>query len=308
MELKIYNPKEDGFLKQIEWNFEDLKTEITEKAGEYVNLVYTDDQIKEAKKDRATLNKFKTALNDKKKEVKKQVMDPYTTFEAQIKELISIVDKAVDNIDQQVKDYEQNLREEKRKKIEEIYQKSIGDLDRTVPLEKIFKDSWLNVTTTLKSIREEITEVHDRVDKELKLINLDMSPFIFEMKEEYLKNFDFAAAMDVKQKLEETATKKAAIAEQKKIEEEARQKQLETQAKEVAAAGSKPVEERAVPRIELGEDGTPTVGYEDPINEKVIAVTFRVVASESQFPMLNEAIRQLKANSQRVEMLKREEL
>ena len=305
MELKIYNPQEDGFLEKIEWNFEELKTEITEKAGEYVNLVYTDDQIKEAKKDRATLNKFKTALNDKKKEVKKQVMDPYTTFEAQIKELIGIVDKAVDNIDQQVKSYEQNLKEEKRKKIEEIYKECIGDLDRTVPLEKIFKESWLNVTTTQKSIREEITEIYERVDKELKLINMDMSPFVYEMKEEYLRTFDLAAAQAVKQQLEETARKKAAIAEQERKKKEEQEKQLAKEAKTVMDAGTDPVEQ-ALPKLVITEEG-PSVVYENP-KEKTISVTFRVTARESQFPLLNDAIKQLKANSERVEMLERKEL
>lgn len=305
MELKIYNPQEDGFLKKIEWNFEELKTEITEKAGEYVNLVYTDDQIKEAKKDRATLNKFKAALNDKKKEVKKQVMDPYTTFEAQIKELIGIVDKAVANIDQQVKGYEQTLREEKRKKIEEIYKECIGDLDRAIPLEKIFKDSWLNVTTTQKSIREEITEIYERVDKELKLINMDMSPFVYEMKEEYLRTLDLAAAQAVKQQLEETARKKAAIAEQEKARKEEQEKQIANEARAVMDAGTDPAEQK-LPKLEITEDGLPVV-VDNP-KEKTIAVTFRVIARESRFPMLNDAIKQLKANSERVEMLERKEL
>ena len=31
MELKIYSPTEDGFIQKIEWNFEELKTEIAEK-------------------------------------------------------------------------------------------------------------------------------------------------------------------------------------------------------------------------------------------------------------------------------------
>lgn len=309
MEFKVFNPKEDGFLKKIDWNFEELKTEVTEKAGEYSAIVYTDDQIKLAKKDRATLNKFKKALNDARKDIKAQVMAPYTVFESQIKELTGIVDNALENIDSQVKEYEEIQREEKKKKIEEIYKdECIEDLEQIVPLEKIFKKEWLNVTTTMKSIVEEIGDCFRKIDKELKLINSDASPYSFEMKEEYLKDFDFAAAQEVKHKLEETAKKKAVIAEQKKAEEEARQRKLEEQAKEVAAAGSRQVETGSLPRIDLSEDGSASISYEDPKKEKIIAVTFRVVASESQFPMLNDAIRQLKANSKQVEMIKREEL
>lgn len=67
MEFKIYNPQENGFLQKIDWNYEELKTEIQKKANDYMNLVYTADQIKDAKKDRAKLNKFVTALENKKK-------------------------------------------------------------------------------------------------------------------------------------------------------------------------------------------------------------------------------------------------
>ena len=67
MELKV---KEFTFPEIIEFNFDDLKNEITEKVSYYANLVYTDDQIKEAKADRAKLNKFVSALEDKRKEVK----------------------------------------------------------------------------------------------------------------------------------------------------------------------------------------------------------------------------------------------
>ena len=195
MELKIYNPQEDGFLQSIDWNFEDLKAEITQKSNEYMNLVYSDDQIKEAKKDRAALNKLISALEAKRKEIKKQVMIPYEDFEKKEKELVSIIQQAVDNIDSQIKGYEEGLRQEKLKKVKEIYKESIGDLDRTVPLKRIFKDSWLNASTTLKSIKEEIAAIYAKVDADLKVINKESSTYSYEMKEEYLKTFDLSAAM-----------------------------------------------------------------------------------------------------------------
>ena len=73
MELKIYNPQEEGFLKEIDWNYEELKTEIQGKANDYMNLVYTADQVKDAKKDRANLNKFVEALESKRKEIPDQL-------------------------------------------------------------------------------------------------------------------------------------------------------------------------------------------------------------------------------------------
>ena len=58
MELKIYSPQDAGFIQKIDWNFEELKTEISAVAQEYETSVYTDDTISDAKADRAKLNKF----------------------------------------------------------------------------------------------------------------------------------------------------------------------------------------------------------------------------------------------------------
>ena len=96
MELKIYNPQADGFLKAIDWNFEELKEEITKKSSDYLNLVYSDDQIKDAKQDRANLRKLVTALENKRKEIKKEIMVPYDDFASKEKELVEIINGAIE--------------------------------------------------------------------------------------------------------------------------------------------------------------------------------------------------------------------
>lgn len=298
MEFKIYNPQEDGFLQKIDWNYEELKSEIQKKANDYMNLVYTADQIKDAKKDRAKLNKFVTALEDKRKGIKKQVMQPYTAFEKQEKELIGIVNQAVANIDTQIKGYEEAVRQEKLEKVKEIYKKTIGDLDRTVPFEKIYKDSWLNVSTTLKSITTEIAEIRDKVDSDLKVINADTSPYVFEMKEEYLKAFDLTAAMMKKQKLEETAKKKALFEEEQKQKEAQRQQQLKGEAQKVASAG----ESKEVPK-EPAEASKPK-----RTGERTLAITFRCVVKEHNFDEANAKISILKKTCEEFEIISQEEL
>lgn len=298
MEFKIYNPQEDGFLQKIDWNYEELRTEIQKKANDYMNLVYTVDQIKDAKKDRAKLNKFVTALEDKRKEIKKQVMQPYTAFEKQEKELIGIVNQAVANIDTQIKGYEEAVRQEKLEKVKEIYQKTIGDLDRTVPFEKIYKDSWLNVSTTLKSITTEITEIRDKVDSDLKVINADTSPYVFEMKEEYLKAFDLTAAMMKKQKLEETAKKKALFEEEQKQKEAQRQQQLKEEVQKVASAG----EVKELP------EGITKILKAERAGERTLAITFRCVVKEHNFDEANAKISILKKTCEEFEIISQEEL
>ena len=57
MELRINTWKSP---EVIDFNFKELKEEITNKSALYKNMVYTDETIKDAKSDRALLNKFKS--------------------------------------------------------------------------------------------------------------------------------------------------------------------------------------------------------------------------------------------------------
>ena len=298
MELKIYNPQEDGFLQQIDWNFEELKQEITAKVENYKNLVYSDDQMKEAKKDRANLRKFITALEGKRKELKKQIMIPYDSFEKQEKELVLIVNQAVENIDIQVKGYEEGLRAEKTKKVQEIYKEIIGDMDRILPFEKLFKQEYSNATVTLKSIREEMSETIKRVDTELKLINAENGRFVFEMKEAYLKNLDMHEALKVKQDLEETQRRKEEFESMsRQIEEEENAKRQE-EARKVMEAGRDIV------------DTYDTITDQNRVaekKEKVLSITFKVTANESQFSEVNRILYELQNASMKFEIVSKEE-
>ena len=203
MELQIYNPTDENAIKKIDWNYEELKQEITTRANDYKTLVYTDDNIKDAKSDRANLNKFIKVLDTKRKDVKKMMLEPYTEFESQVKELIGIIGEANNNIDSQVKAYEQKKRDEKLVKVQEIYDGIFGDSDLLSILtwDRVFKPTYLNATTTLKSIKTEMTELLERVTNELNIINNDDGEYQFEMKEEYLKNFSMTDALTVKQKI-----------------------------------------------------------------------------------------------------------
>ena len=313
MELKIYNPQVDGFLKSIDWNFDELKEEITKKSSDYLNLVYSSDQIKDAKQDRANLRKLVTALENKRKELKKEIMLPYDEFTMKEKELVRIINEAITNIDSQVKGYEEGLRQEKLVKVKEIYKENISDLDRTVPFEKIFKDSWLNASTTLKSVKEEITAIHDKVDGDLKIINAENSPYVYEMKEEYLKDFDLMAAMAKKQQLEETAQKKALYEEQKRKEAEERERWRKEEAERVEMAGK--VQSAPIPEKQPDPAGivTQQPAIAESYQEQAAKlrrkrVVIEITANETQFAYLNEVLMKLKNNAEKVEVLEKEEL
>ena len=107
MEFRLINPTEDGFLRKIQWNKEELEAAVRAKIANYENVVYTDENIKEAKNDRAELNKLLKAIEDRRKQVKKIINEPYAVFEAELKEITALINKPVGLIDQQVKAYEE---------------------------------------------------------------------------------------------------------------------------------------------------------------------------------------------------------
>ena len=111
--------------KTIDFNFEELKTQLAESLELYAGLVVTEDGIKAAKEDRARLNKLREALETKRKEVKRECMAPYTDFEAKVKELVGLIDQPIAAIDGQLKAYEEQRRAAKRADILAIYEETV---------------------------------------------------------------------------------------------------------------------------------------------------------------------------------------
>ncbi|MBS5620451.1 DUF1351 domain-containing protein [Eubacterium sp.] len=286
MELEIYNPTKENTVKQIDWNFEELKKEITEKAEMYGSLVYTDENIKEAKADRAKLNKFIKVLEDKRKDVKKMMLEPYTQFESQVKELVSIIGEANDNIASQVKAYTEKLREEKREKVKEIYDKAMSvegaeGIAEILTFGRVFKESFLNSSTTFKSIVNEIEDLRDRVRHDLEVINADTGEYQFEMKQAYLKNLDMTEAISVKQQFEENARKKAEYEAKRKAEMEERKAREEAEAQKVVQAGKQVVVEQQPEETQQEVEATKIVEA-TVTEERKFAVSFKVYGTQKQ--------------------------
>lgn len=229
MELRV---NEVQLPEQILFNYEELKQELTEKVSHYETLVYTDSQIKEAKADKANLNKLKKALNDERIRREKEYMQPFNDFKAKINEIISIIDKPVAVIDKQVKEYEEKQKQEKRLKIQEFFDSM--QFPDYITLERIMDDKWLNASVSMKSIQEALVE---REAKEVEnLLTLSSLPeFGFEATEVYKRSLDMNTALNEGKRLAEIAKAKAAHeAEQARLAAEA---EAMKQEREIVNAG-----------------------------------------------------------------------
>lgn len=261
MELKIYNPTDAGFITRIEWNYEELKAQITEASESYATSIYTDDSIKAAKADRAKLRKFQDALKTKRTEIRKRLLEPDEQFGKEITELVAIVGRAIDNIDLQVKGYEARQREEKLGKVRELYEDIFADLKDAVPEDRAILPEYGNATKTLKSVREELTALAEKVRTGLRTIDETDTPYQGDMREVFLRTFDIGAAMIRRNKLEQEAEARRIYEEKRKQEAAARMEDLRAQVEANRNAGRladpEPVREPIRQGIDAKTDDTP---------------------------------------------------
>lgn len=222
MELKV---NEVVLPAPITFNYEELKSELLQKVSVYETMVYTEDQVKSAKADRAALNRLKKALNDERIRQEKEYMQPFTTFKTQVGELVKIIDNSVSIVDKQVKEFEEQKKAEKLQQIQDFFNSKTfpGNFDG-LSFKQLFDEKWLNASVSMKSIQEAIDGKIEQIAKDLAVID-SLPSYAFEARECYVDTLDLARAVSEAHRLQEQAEKKATWeAEQQK------QKQKEAEA------------------------------------------------------------------------------
>ena len=215
MELKVrpYTPPE-----ALNFNYEELKSGLLEKASHYESVVYTDDQVQVAKEDRAALNKLKKALNDERIRQEREYMKPFATFKAQINEIIGIIDRPIAAIDAQVKELDERRKAEKRKSIDDLWQKVLqaNRVPAAVCFSHVFDDKWLNASVSINTIKKEMDEKLGKMAADLAIIR-DLSAYSNVAENVYLSTLNLAQAISAANEIKE----KAAYEESRKAKEEA---------------------------------------------------------------------------------------
>ena len=219
MELKV---EQVAIPEKIAFNYEELKQELSDKVKMYETLVYTDDQIKSAKADRADLNRLKKALNDERIRREKEYMQPFNVFKAQINEIISIIDKPVSLIDKQIKAYEEQQKQEKKQKIEKHFD-SIVHPD-WLTLSMIWNEKWLNTSVSMSSVLGEFDAKFEAIKRDLATLS-DLPEFAFESIETYKSTLDLNRSIAEGHRLSEIQKRKAEQERIKAEQEKARAEQ-----------------------------------------------------------------------------------
>ena len=291
LELKIISPSEEGFVKAIIWNHEEIEKAVAEKMSYYKGLVYSDDQIIEAKKDRAALNKFVAALKSKDREIKKLCLQPYEEFHEKMLQIIAQVEEPAALIDKQVKEYEDAQRAAKLEEIRKLYEAKC--FQPWVTLERIMNQSWLNKSYSLKKVEADLSTIQHSIGEDILIIN-QMGEGQPAALREYQRTLSKTAAVEAGNRYIEARYAEQRLAEtvRKEQVEAARKKQAEID-RDLGITEPVPAPEPV--RVAPAQ----TVSQEQPERKPIAFIAW---LNREQFEALNQCI---KSNHIKVKQLKK---
>ena len=222
MEL-VLKSAEINLPQEIE-NLAALKAELTPKLDYYNSLVVTADSIKAAKADKAALNKLKTAIEDQRKAIKKQYLEPYTVLETQCKEVVALIDAPISAIDKQIKVFEEQDEQNKYNELSDAFEKLAPP--EWIKIEDVLNPKWKNKTLKTDALITELTAaVKELVDGIAKINEMYKDePYLLSITDFFKEHKDFsktavyAAQMKTAYKKEQAAKAAAEAAAQNTLQ------------------------------------------------------------------------------------------
>lgn len=167
----------------VKFNFDELSEVLDQQLAKYEGLEFTEEQVKECKKVITELNKGKKALNDYRIATEKKLTVSITDFKHECKQLSDKFDSVITPLKEQADEFEENRKEEKRKIVQKIIDELIEKegLNGKYAAKLVIEKSYLNKSTTIKSITEELTTKaghlgiqQDKEESDKQIINMSV--------------------------------------------------------------------------------------------------------------------------------------
>lgn len=147
-DLQITNIKVDYDLPKLKYDLKPLQDQVNAIKEQYKNWVVVEDDLKAAKDIVASINKVAKAISDERIIVVREIKEPITQFENEIKLMTTDLKELSESIKSQIETYE-----ESRKKLKKQEILALPEFDSEY---MIFDEKWLNKTYDLKDIKEDI--------------------------------------------------------------------------------------------------------------------------------------------------------
>ena len=151
--------------------------------------------IKDAKADRAAVNKLDKQLSDAARSAKAFYMKPLEEFLQSAKQMQGQCKAVSGAIDAQVKAVEEAERQDKQDALRAVYADCIGELLDLIPFDRLLVPQWLNKTYDLAKASRELRRDVETRRKELKIIQDTCGEDAEACKLGYLRVLDLNAAL-----------------------------------------------------------------------------------------------------------------
>lgn len=194
---------------------------------------YSEDNVEQAKADRAILNKAAKELNDRRIQIEREWNAPLQEFKGIVGDTVKMIADGSAKIDAVVKGVESKAKAEKRAAIEELWERKGITL---LPLSKLWDDKWLNKTKRLPAIEKEIGEKLLKIEAELDTLAAVDTEDVDVLRAYYLD------CLDLQRTLAYSATLKA---NRQRLQEEQARRQAEAEAQATREAYVAPTAEPA---------------------------------------------------------------
>lgn len=169
-------------------NYEEMLKEV-QYIADFVKMQHVDDEsIKESKRLLAECRKVIDNIEDKRKEMKKIMLEPYENFEKKVKTMVEILKEADNFVRDQVKELENNEKEKRRDELIGIWKKRVElyEFDISLEFDDWIEFKYLNKSTTIKKCEESMVNWLEQRKADLETITtLNNS---LEVKVEYSRN------------------------------------------------------------------------------------------------------------------------
>lgn len=228
-------------LPAIRWNEAEVQQNLTEMLAAYTGRVYTPESIKDAKADRAAVNKLDKQLADAARGAKTFYMKPLEEFLQRTKQMQAQCKQVSGAIDQQVKAVEEAERQDKADALQAVYTDCIGELRELIPFARLLVPQWLNKSYDLAKASRELRKSVETRREELRLIRDTCGDDAEACTTEYLRAFSVNDALHEHQRRQDARAAQA--------EAEARRQAAE-RAKAAAPVTAPPSEEERQVREE----------------------------------------------------------
>lgn len=180
-------------LPEIEEHLKAVKTAVDEKVNDAIQLVCTEDTLAAVKGVRADLGKDFKALEAKRKEVKKKILEPYEAFEKVYAECVSDAFKKADSVlKSRIDEVENALKEEKTERIKAYYDECCTDKGIDfIPFSRVIPS--VNRSVSDKKYKEQCAAYIESVVADLAMI--DEQEHANEIRVEYKRTLNASLAV-----------------------------------------------------------------------------------------------------------------